>query len=943
MPIGPARMPLMDHLGELRRRLAIVAVSLLVTSVVVYVATPTLIDIMLDPIRDVFESNELTVLSVLGGFTIRFKVAFFFSLIICTPVIVWEVMGFFLPALKPSERRWVIPTVAAMILLFFLGMGFCYLVIQKPTIGWMVAQSRAFANVIPGAEDFLNIMMLLEIGFGFAFQLPLIVFYLSILHLVPYKTFRSQWRYVYIVLLVISSVVTPDASPVTMILMFAALIALYEIALLIARFVLIARDGKESLKWSREEYQEYGDSTRPHEGDKGGTVDARAARDSDARRGRGIALGHPGLTVLRLVALAACLVFAIMLATAPPREASRVGTIGTGCSYELDTWSGTLTIYPTDGASGEMARVRDALSDDGDLLDAIRSVTVKEGVVAPADSSYLFGSLHAMESLDLSGLDTSRTTDMRGMFQSCASLRSLDLSGLDTSRVTDMEDMFSICLSISSLDLSPLDTSRVTDMRGMFWGCSSLSSLDLSPLKTSRVTDMGGMFWGCSSLSSLDLSPLDTSQVTDMKSMFSNCSSLRSLDLSPLKTSRVTDMGGMFWGCSSLSSLDLSPLDTSRVTNMSSPIGFGMFEDCSSLSSLDLSPLDTSQVTKMRGMFKGCSSLSSLDLSPLKTPQVTDMSGMFQGCSSLRSLDLSPLDTSQVTDMWGMFSGCSSLRSLDLSPLKTSQVQHMGGMFDGCSSLRSLDLSPLDTSQVQYMGYMFAGCSSLASLDLSPLKTLRVESMWYMFSGCSSLRSLDLSPLDTSQVTNMRGMFSGCSSLSSLGLSSLKTSQVMDMSDMFDGCSSLRSLDLSRLDTSQAIRMDFMFADCSSLASLDLSGWDTSKVTRMGCMFAGCSSLPSLDLSGWDTSRVEGMWGMFQGCASLSSLAVGEGCGGVLSTDRHTALPAGVDGWGWHSERDRMWLTLSELSSSRQGVADTYTAPGAWRSLVSPQVVQTSP
>ena len=891
MPIGPARMPLMDHLGELRRRLAIVAVSLLVTSVVVYVATPTLIDIMLDPIRDVFESNELTVLSVLGGFTIRFKVAFFFSLIICTPVIVWEVMGFFLPALKPSERRWVIPTVAAMILLFFLGMGFCYLVIQKPTIGWMVAQSRAFANVIPGAEDFLNIMMLLEIGFGFAFQLPLIVFYLSILHLVPYKTFRSQWRYVYIVLLVISSVVTPDASPVTMILMFAALIALYEIALLIARFVLIARDGKESLKWSREEYQEYGDSTRPHEGDKGGTVDARAARDSDARRGRGIALGHPGLTVLRLVALAACLVFAIMLATAPPREASRVGTIGTGCSYELDTWSGTLTIYPTDGASGEMARVRDALSDDGDLLDAIRSVTVKEGVVAPADSSYLFGSLHAMESLDLSGLDTSRTTDMRGMFQSCASLRSLDLSGLDTSRVTDMEDMFSICLSISSLDLSPLDTSRVTDMRGMFWGCSSLSSLDLSPLKTSRVTDMGGMFWGCSSLSSLDL----------------------------------------------------SPLDTSRVTNMSSPIGFGMFEDCSSLSSLDLSPLDTSQVTKMRGMFKGCSSLSSLDLSPLKTPQVTDMSGMFQGCSSLRSLDLSPLDTSQVTDMWGMFSGCSSLRSLDLSPLKTSQVQHMGGMFDGCSSLRSLDLSPLDTSQVQYMGYMFAGCSSLASLDLSPLKTLRVESMWYMFSGCSSLRSLDLSPLDTSQVTNMRGMFSGCSSLSSLGLSSLKTSQVMDMSDMFDGCSSLRSLDLSRLDTSQAIRMDFMFADCSSLASLDLSGWDTSKVTRMGCMFAGCSSLPSLDLSGWDTSRVEGMWGMFQGCASLSSLAVGEGCGGVLSTDRHTALPAGVDGWGWHSERGKRWLTLSELSSFRQGVADTYTAPGAWRSLVSPQVVQTSP
>ena len=134
-----------------------------------------------------------------------------------------------------------------------------------------------------------------------------------------------------------------------------------------------------------------------------------------------------------------------------------------------------------------------------------------------------------------------------------------------------------------------------------------------------------------------------------------------------------------------------------------------------------------------------------------------------------------------------------------------------------------------------------------------------------------------------------------------------------------------------------------LFGGLDAAEALDLSGWDTSQVTDMGWMFSGCSSLASLDLSGWDTSQAEGMWGMFFGCASLSSLAVGEGCGGVLSTDMHTALPAGVGGWGWHSERDKRWLTLSELSSSRQRVADTYTAPGAWRSLVSPQAAQASP
>ena len=243
MPIGPARMPLMDHLGELRRRLTIIVVSLVITAIVLYNATPVLIDFIMNPIREALpHGSKLTILTVLGGFTIRFKVAVFFGAI---------------PALKKNERKWVIPTVAAMVVLFYLGMAFCYLIIQNAAVGWMIDQSRDFANIVANAEDYINIMMLLEIGFGIAFQLPLVIFYLSVLHLVPYKTFRAQWRYIYVGLMVLSAVVTPDASPVTMILMFAALIGLYEVALAIARYVLVARDGKESLKWTREEYQEH--------------------------------------------------------------------------------------------------------------------------------------------------------------------------------------------------------------------------------------------------------------------------------------------------------------------------------------------------------------------------------------------------------------------------------------------------------------------------------------------------------------------------------------------------------------------------------------------------------------------------------------------------------------------------------------------------------------
>jgi sec-independent protein translocase protein TatC len=250
-------MPLFDHLAELRRRLTIVVVSVIVAALVIYFATPTLIDIMLDPVRAVLpDDSQLTVLSALGGFTIRFKVSVFFGLIMCTPIILWQLLGFFLPALTRRERRWVVPTVGAMVGLFYLGMLFCYFVIQRAAFGWLIEQINEFATAILNAEDYLSIMMLLEVGFGIAFQLPLIIFYLSILHVVPYRTFRGQWRYVYVVLLVVCGVVTPDASPITMILMYAVMLSLYEISLAVARHAIMLRDGKEALYWTREQYAE---------------------------------------------------------------------------------------------------------------------------------------------------------------------------------------------------------------------------------------------------------------------------------------------------------------------------------------------------------------------------------------------------------------------------------------------------------------------------------------------------------------------------------------------------------------------------------------------------------------------------------------------------------------------------------------------------------------
>ena len=344
------------------------------------------------------------------------------------------------------------------------------------------------------------------------------------------------------------------------------------------------------------------------------------------------------------------------------------------CRWMIDA-RGCLTIAPMEGAdSGELSHWKDAPWYD--YRDSITSAKIKDGVVA-ATTFRMFRDCSRLISVDLSGLDTSKVTEMgredtweSGMFSGCTRLAYLDLSSLDTSNVTSMGCMFEDCSSLTSLDLSTFDTSNVVDMNSMFAGCTKLTSLDLSGFDTSKVTNMGskssrtaaGMFENCSSLVSLDLSSFDTSKVTDMSRMFFGCAKLTSLDLSRFDTSKVTCMDGMFWDCSGLFSLDLSGFDTSSVTSMAA-----MFCGCSLLAPVNLSGFNTSKVTNMSFLFEGCSRLSALDLSSFDTSNVTYMVSMFKGCSKLASLDLSGFDTSSVTSMTAMFADCSSLKSVSLS------------------------------------------------------------------------------------------------------------------------------------------------------------------------------------------------------------------------------------------------------------------------------------
>lgn len=295
------------------------------------------------------------------------------------------------------------------------------------------------------------------------------------------------------------------------------------------------------------------------------------------------------------------------------------------------------------------------------------------------------------------------------------------------------------CANLLSVNLSKLDTSKTTSLEYAFSGCKSLTDIDLSTLDTSSVRSFADVFQDCSSLRSVNLAGWDTSSGNNFRQMFIQCASLEELDVSSFETGNVTTFKEMFYGCSSLRSLDLSRFDTSTAITFAS-----MFYNCASLATLDVSMFNTSAATDLSRAFHGCKSLTELDLSRASTAKVQTFHGMFSGWSGLKQIDLSLLDTSSARDLSYLFANCSKLEAVNVAGINTSSVTDFNHMFSECSSLASLDLSSFDTAAAKNLSYLFYNCASFASLDLSSFDTSNVETMENLFSGCSKLAEVKL-------------------------------------------------------------------------------------------------------------------------------------------------------------------------------------------------------
>jgi sec-independent protein translocase protein TatC len=224
-------MPLTGHLEELRSRLLISVIAVLVTTALAFILSDHIIAILKGPAGNI----TLHVFSPMDGFFVKWRVALFCGLALAFPIWGYELIAFIAPGLTDQERRVIVPLVGVGFFLFALGAAFGYYLLFG-MINVLIALFGPQLDYFPSADAYISFVVFFLISTGIAFEMPVVLYGLVRLHILSTTLLRKQRRYFYFIMFVFAEIITPVSDPIIAPLTITVpLVLLYEITLFIAR------------------------------------------------------------------------------------------------------------------------------------------------------------------------------------------------------------------------------------------------------------------------------------------------------------------------------------------------------------------------------------------------------------------------------------------------------------------------------------------------------------------------------------------------------------------------------------------------------------------------------------------------------------------------------------------------------------------------------------
>lgn len=231
------RMPFTNHLEELRDRLVRILIAIGIGFVASYNFKEWLFKIITKPLADVLPDKSFMIYTGMPeAFFIYMKIAFFASLVLTSPFILYQIWKFISPGLLPQEKKYVLPFVLVSSALFIGGVLFGYFICLPPAFEFFVSFSSDFLKPMFSLKEYLSLTLKFLLGFGVAFQLPVFLFFMTKIGIVNPRMLSKQRRYAILIIFVVAAILTPSPDALTQTLMALPLIVLYEIGIVVSRF-----------------------------------------------------------------------------------------------------------------------------------------------------------------------------------------------------------------------------------------------------------------------------------------------------------------------------------------------------------------------------------------------------------------------------------------------------------------------------------------------------------------------------------------------------------------------------------------------------------------------------------------------------------------------------------------------------------------------------------
>src|SRR5712691_9598188 len=236
LPESETSKPFLEHLEDLRWMIVKMAITLVIAMVFCFAFRSILVRVMQAPLHDIDQKiGALRALGITDSIVISFHLAFYAGIVISFPLLLYFAAEFVLPALTAVEKRFLFPAIGVSFALFLLGVLVCYFWLLPKTILFFFRDTEHLGWAPTWTvQQYYSFVTRFTIGFGLAFELPVVVLALVRFGLITYRFMARTRPYAIVLIFVLATIITPTPDILTLIAMGLPMCLLYESCIWIA-------------------------------------------------------------------------------------------------------------------------------------------------------------------------------------------------------------------------------------------------------------------------------------------------------------------------------------------------------------------------------------------------------------------------------------------------------------------------------------------------------------------------------------------------------------------------------------------------------------------------------------------------------------------------------------------------------------------------------------